>query len=85
MQKQRNSVDRAPQELAEQLKVALAKNVYAMLKDMNVDRQKMLQIVSMVNSTVDDVSVKYAKHFHKNVEDLIAASQTGVQRQDSKS
>lgn len=85
MQKQRNSVDRAPQEIAEQLKVALAKNVYATLKDMNVDRPKMLQIVAMINSTVDDVSNKYSKHFHKNVEELVVASQTGVQRQDSKS
>jgi len=86
MHKQRNDVERATQELAEQIKTVLAQRLYPALNDAKIERQKIVQILGMVNATIDETNGRFSKHFFKAVDELVKAlSEKGEKKPGSKS
>lgn len=75
MQKQRNAVEKSLLEVSEQLKTILAQRVYAALAEAGVtDRQKSLKVLAVVNAAVDEVQRNSARHFERNVDELVKAA-----------
>jgi hypothetical protein len=86
MHKQRNEVEKATQELAEQIKMVLAQRLYPALNDAKLERQKIVQILGVVNAAVDETNGRFSKHFFKAVDDLVKAlTEKGEKKPDSKS
>jgi dihydroxyacetone kinase-like predicted kinase len=86
MHKQRNDVEKATQELAEQIKTILAQRLYPALSDAKVERQKIIQILGLVNAAIDETNGRFSKHFYKAVDDLVKSlSEKGEKKPGSKS
>lgn len=86
MHKQRNEVEKATQELAEQIKMVLAQRLYPALNDAKLERQKIVQILGVVNAAVDETNGRFSKHFFKAVDDLVKAlTEKGEKKLGSKS
>ncbi len=86
MRKQRNEVEKATQELSEQIKIILSQRLYAALNDAKLERQKIVQILGIVNAAVDETNGRFSKHFFKAVEELVKAlTETGEKKSGSKS
>jgi len=86
MHKQRNDVEKATQELAEQIKTTLAQRLYPALSDAKVERQKIIQILGLVNAAIDETNGRFSKHFYKAVDDLVKSlSEKGEKKPGSKS
>lgn len=86
MHKQRNDVEKATQELAEQIKTVLAQRLYAALNDAKIERPKIIQILGVVNAAVDETNGRFSKHFFKAVDDLVKAlTEKGEKKPGSKS
>ena len=86
MHKQRNDVEKATQELAEQIKTVLAQRLYAALNDAKIERPKIIQILAVVNAAVDETNGRFSKHFYKAVDDLVKTlSEKGEKKTGSKS
>lgn len=86
MHKQRSNVEKSTQELCEQIKLLLSQRLYASLLEANVDRQKIIKIMNIANSTVDEAHTKYSKHFFKAIEALVASfEELGEKKKSSKS
>lgn len=86
MHKQRNDVEKATQELAEQIKTVLAQRLYAILNDAKIERPKIIQILAVVNAAIDETNGRFSKHFYKAVDELVKAlSEKGEKKPGSKS
>lgn len=86
MHKLRNEVEKAPQELAEQVKTVLAQRLYASLNDQKMERQKIVQILALVNAAVDETQNRFNKHFFKAVDDLVKSlTENGAKKSATKS
>jgi hypothetical protein len=86
MRKQRNDVEKATQELSEQIKTILAQRLYAALNEVKVERPKIVQILNLVNSSIDETNNRFSKHFYKAVDELInALTEKGEKKTNSKS
>ena len=86
MHKQRNDVEKATQELAEQIKTVLAQRLYAVLNDAKIERPKIVQILAMVNVAIDETNGRFSKHFYKAVDELVKAlTEKGEKKPGSKS
>jgi dihydroxyacetone kinase-like predicted kinase len=86
MHKQRNDVEKATQELAEQIKTTLAQRLYPALNDAKIERQKIVQILGLVNAAIDETNGRYSKHFYKAVDELVKAlTEKGEKKPGSKS
>jgi dihydroxyacetone kinase-like predicted kinase len=86
MHKQRNDVEKATQELSEQIKTVLAQRLYTALNDAKIERPKIIQILGVVNAAVDETNGRFSKHFFKAVDDLVKTlSEKGDKKPGSKS
>lgn len=86
MHKQRNDVEKAIKEFSEQIKTTLAQRLYASLSDSKIERQKIIQILGMLNASVDEANNRYSKHFFKAVDELVKSfSEKGAKKSASKS
>jgi hypothetical protein len=86
MNKQRNDVEKATQELAEQIKTALAQRVYAALNELKLERSKIVQVLAVINATVDETNGRFSKHFYKAVDELVKTlTEKGEKKTSSKS
>lgn len=86
MHKQRNEVEKAPQELSEQIKLLLAQRLYAALAEAKLERAKIIQIMNIANLAVDEANGRYKKHFFKAVDDLVKNNtENGEKKPNSKS
>lgn len=86
MHKQRNDVEKATHELAEQIKTILTQRLYPALSDAKVERQKIVQILGLVNAAIDETDGRFSKHFYKAVDDLIKSlAEKGEKKPGSKS
>jgi hypothetical protein len=75
MHKQRIAVEKFLQEFVNQLKTTLAQRVYAALSEAGVtDRQKAIKVLAIVNVALDEAYRNNARHFEKNVDELVGAA-----------
>lgn len=86
MNKQRNDVEKAVQDLTEQIKSSLASRLYASLSELKIERDKVVRLIGSVNVAVDEVGDHYSKHFYRAVDALVKiASETGAKKPAPKS
>lgn len=71
MHNHRNDVEKAPQELTEQIKTILAQRLYAVLMEAKIERPEVVKILGLMNASVDEVSNRYARHFFKSVDAMV--------------
>jgi ribosomal protein L20A (L18A) len=86
MHKQRNEVEKSTKEMSDQIKTLLTQRLYQLLAEQKLERQNIVKILNVVNSSVDEVNNKYSKHFYKAVDELVKSmTNTGDKKSNSKS